>query len=505
MKLRLSFFSALFISCFLQAQTTSDALRYSLDDLYGTARFRALSGAFGALGGDLSAVNINPAGSAVFTTNAAGFSVLNTNKAQDMDYFGGVTATSYNAFRLNQFGGVFVLENPDISSDWTKFSFGVVYDRTADYSNEWFSYGINPDTSVGSFFLNNAQGKRLDQISAFPDETISEAYAAIGNAYGYEYQQAFLGYESYIIDPLDDDPANTAYVLNVAGDSYAQQYLRSERGYNGKLAFNFATQFKDVLQLGLNLNSHFLAYDNVTRTDEQVNGSTSLVNDIQFQENLTTTGSGFSFQLGAIARVTPEFRLGFNFASPTWYYMSDQTSQFVSTLRIEDGESIPITINPFIVNYFPTYRLQTPWSVGASAAYIFGGRALLSFDYNYKDYSSMRYSPSDFFFSEQNSIISSTFKGANSYRFGGEYRFSQLSLRGGYRYEDSPYQDTSFFGDLQGYSFGLGYNFGMVKVDGSFNQAKRDYQHRLYNTGLTDTVILRSVLTDVVISMTFLF
>ena len=34
----------------IKAQDISDALRYSQDEIQGTARFRALSGAFGALG-----------------------------------------------------------------------------------------------------------------------------------------------------------------------------------------------------------------------------------------------------------------------------------------------------------------------------------------------------------------------------------------------------------------------------------------------------------------------
>jgi hypothetical protein len=47
-------------------QNTSDAIRYSTGETEGTARFKSMSGAFGALGGDMSAVSINPAGSAVF-------------------------------------------------------------------------------------------------------------------------------------------------------------------------------------------------------------------------------------------------------------------------------------------------------------------------------------------------------------------------------------------------------------------------------------------------------
>jgi hypothetical protein len=48
--------------------TAQDAVRMSQDNLTGTARFRAMSGAFGALGGDLSAININPAGFRLYLT-----------------------------------------------------------------------------------------------------------------------------------------------------------------------------------------------------------------------------------------------------------------------------------------------------------------------------------------------------------------------------------------------------------------------------------------------------
>ena len=59
-------FIGIFATSLINAQDISDAIRYSQNEVQGTARFRALSGAFGALGGDMSAVNINPASSAVF-------------------------------------------------------------------------------------------------------------------------------------------------------------------------------------------------------------------------------------------------------------------------------------------------------------------------------------------------------------------------------------------------------------------------------------------------------
>ena len=47
----------------------------------GSARFQSMGGAFGALGGDLSAININPAGSAVFIDNQYELSFSNNKKS----------------------------------------------------------------------------------------------------------------------------------------------------------------------------------------------------------------------------------------------------------------------------------------------------------------------------------------------------------------------------------------------------------------------------------------
>jgi hypothetical protein len=72
----------------LHAQDINDALRYAQTDLNGTARFRSMSGAFGALGGDLSSLNINPAGSVVFANSQVGFTVSSFNTANKSNYFG---------------------------------------------------------------------------------------------------------------------------------------------------------------------------------------------------------------------------------------------------------------------------------------------------------------------------------------------------------------------------------------------------------------------------------
>src|SRR5690554_7019553 len=47
----------------------NDAIRIGTPQINGSARFNAMNGAFGALGGDISSLQINPAGSALFNYN----------------------------------------------------------------------------------------------------------------------------------------------------------------------------------------------------------------------------------------------------------------------------------------------------------------------------------------------------------------------------------------------------------------------------------------------------
>ena len=58
MKSKLKFLLVIILTTYsvVNSQNISDALNYSSDSYQGTARFNSMSGAFGALGGDLSAV-----------------------------------------------------------------------------------------------------------------------------------------------------------------------------------------------------------------------------------------------------------------------------------------------------------------------------------------------------------------------------------------------------------------------------------------------------------------
>ncbi|WP_142783508.1 OmpP1/FadL family transporter [Changchengzhania lutea] len=488
----------------IYAQDISDALRYSQDDIHGTARFRALSGAFGALGGDMSAVSINPASSAVFSQSHAAFTLSNIDTENNTQYFDGLGTSNESNFDINQGGAIFVFASKS-NSPWRKISMGFNYERAGNFDDNWFAFGTNTNNqSIDLYFLDYADGLRLDEISAFDDETLGDAYLEIGSAYGFGNQQAFLGFESFIIEPDDiNNDANTTYFSNLADGTFNQDYSYASTGYNGKISFNIASQYQDNLYLGLNLNSHFINFNRSTLLFEDNANAGSIIRDIEFENNLSTTGNGFSFQLGGILKLSNEFRVGLTYDSPTWYSIEEETTQYLATVRDDGGVNATQVINPDVVNIYPSYKLKTPAKVTGSLAYVFG-QGLLSFDYSRKDYSATEFRPtSDAFLADENAKMNDILTTAQTYRLGGEYKHQQFSFRGGYRFEESPYKDGVTIGDLTGYSLGLGYSFGRTKLDVTYDRSSRTFETPLYNVGLTDSAFIDRTNSNITLSLSF--
>ena len=169
-------------------QNISDGLNYSSNSIEGTARFNSMSGAFGALGGDLSAIAVNPAGSAVFNNGHFSLSFGSDKKENHASLLNSSNSFDKKNITLNQIGGIINFENLDNKEKWNKLTLGITYNQSKNNFDEFSIFNISNNNSIDSYFLNNAQGLRLDQISAFENETITEAYVDIGNIYGYAHQ-----------------------------------------------------------------------------------------------------------------------------------------------------------------------------------------------------------------------------------------------------------------------------------------------------------------------------
>ena len=129
---------------------------------------------------------------------------------------------------------------------------------------------------------------------------------------------------------------------------------------------------------------------------------------------------------------------------------------------------------------------------------VFGQDGLISFDYSYQDMSKAELRPtSDPNFSSENQYISNTLGAVNSYRLGGEYRIDEVSLRAGYRFESSPYENGDFVGDLNGFSAGIGYNFGGSRLDLAFSRTEQDVNSYFFDAGIDNAAMINQINTNI--------
>jgi hypothetical protein len=480
---RIITFILLMVCTIASAQTINEVLRYSLEEVQGTARYQAMSGAFGALGGEISALGINPAGSAVFNNGLFSITGSVYDRKNGATFNGTFTQTTRSPLELNQIGGIWVFRNRS-GSPWKKMSLAINYDLVANFDDDFIVRGNSP-VGIDQYFLTYAQGVPLGPLRVGQNEFIEDAYLDIGSSLGFGAQQAFLGFQSGYIDPVDPaDDNNTEYFSNATYDRVNQTYVQSTNGYNGKFTMNFATQYEDFLYMGASLNFHSLLFERVTRMDETGYDPQSDIQSGYFDNFLRTWGGGFSFGLGAIAKLGEVVRVGASYQSPTWYDLNDELSQRVNSDFPDKNQEITF-IDFGIINLYPRYTIATPAKYTGSLALIFGGQGLLSFDYGYQDMSRAELRPSsDPDFNSENIFISQELGGVSTYRLGGEYRISGLSLRGGYRYEQSPYRNNARWSDLEGYSAGLGYAFGPHRLDFAYSRTEQDTSESLFELDL---------------------
>lgn len=487
-------FLILFLLSFsvISSQNIFDALRYSQTEIYGTARFNAMGGAFSALGGDMASIGLNPAASSVFLQNQMSFTPVISDRKNSAWYNGTKTNSNDIDFNVSNAGGVFVWNNYN-ESPWKKFSVGINFNLTNSFEN---SLAINgrSGNSIGTYFRNIAQGIPLNLLQLQGGESISELYRFLGETEGTAAQDAFLGYQGFIIDPVEDIPENSNYVSNTGSGSYNQgQYTYSD-GYMGQYTLNLSTQYGEHLYFGFNLNTHSINYRESSFFTERNSNNNSSIKYVGFENNLYTLGNGFSFQLGTIAKLNDQIRMSFSFDSPTWYTISEETTQYLESTRIVDGSSEYTNVDPRIINIFRSYNFQTPAKLTAGGAYIFGYQGLISFEYSYKDYGTTKFRPSsDPYFSARNNTIQNELKGSSSIKLGGEYRWNQVSFRGGFGFDESP-SKNDLAGDRTTYSFGLGYNAGSYTIDFSYSRSQQDQLETLFpETNTAQVSVARNV------------
>ncbi len=431
------------------------ALLFSENDANGTARFTSMSGAFGALGGDISSININPAGIAVFNNSAFSGSFNSRNTDITSNYYGTSRNNQNQFFNLTQAGAVLVFRSA-YNSEWEKFAIGFNYRMKKDYNN---------------------------------------GFSAVGNS----------GIATFRDFPLDNNTPTIDY--NVAEE---QRFRNNYTGELNEVSVAFSAVHQNKLYVGGGLNFYDLNFrQRATLTEFNNDGNGNTLDAILYQENLTA-GSGVSLNAGFIYKASKNFRFGLSYQTPTWFteIVQDVNYAFDNSNYI-DGDFANGDIDYFTQDeeFFErlgfqinNYRLKTPSKLTASAALIFGKSGLLSVDYSNKNFTNMNLSDADF--SGENQFFQNELRNVYALNIGTEWRFDRFSVRGGYKFEQDPLKTALDSDNLEGYSFGGGYNFGNFKIDFSYSDNNRTAFYNSYpqfpSVNSTELAISNKVFTGTV-------
>lgn len=483
-----------FSSLTLFAQNELDVYKMSRNDLTGTARSTAMGGAFGALGGDISGVAINPAGIGVyrgsefvttlnFRNNDVKTSVPNGYNMKD------------NKFNVNFDNLGFVASMAVDNDQVPRINFGFAYNRLKSFDRKYTMDAGTQPYSLTDYIAAKSYGQSLSDLqnSINSDGSFNQSTNA-------NWLSA-LGYQGYLINYNGIDAKNNTVYSPVNAGENTYPYLDvEEKGGVDRYDFTAGTTIADKLSLGLTLSVTDIDYTMYSGYTEGFLQGTN--NGFNLQNYLNTEGNGFQFNLGLIYKPINEIRIGLAYQSPTWYNMTDHydasldyntSAYFANPKDYTQGSTIYTGLA------YTDYKMRTPDRWTLSLAGVIADKAILSADFELTNYKNMQLSDDNDqqWTNDQKSYISSDFKARGTLRLGAEYRFTpQFSGRIGYMWQQSPLQ-TAFRNQTEGNQLVTGGTIPHFTLDGDANYFTYGLGYRFSKSFYTDVAfVMKSMKSD---------
>lgn len=470
------------------AQSAIDAYRFSQPDLRGTARFMGMGGAFGALGGDLSTLSQNPAGIGVYRSNELGFTLDLDIQNSNSDAMGFKTSDSQTKFYLDNIGGVATLRLG--SSAMPNLNFGFTYNKAVSFNRRYRGNIPQLQTSMSNYIAGIANNEELTVADVQTTETYDPYNPTDGGIQA--PWLAILGYDSYLINP-NGDPDNPQWTGQFGqGTTGSANFDVSEKGsvdeYNIAIGGNIA----NVVYWGMNFDIVNFDYRLDAGYGENLTGAYvynptgNIVQQSDSRWNMRNlyraNGTGFNYQLGVIVKPIQELRFGLAFHTPTWYNLTETYS--AGTNMNYYGENISAATN----DGYPgsqDYNFNSPWKVIASVAGVIGNKFIISADYEWNGYKTMKFKePTNYFdqggywddpwdyysatpmainndpYQYENQDIKDVYRHTDTFRVGAEYRVTpSFSVRAGYSHVSSPVESKAKDGQMTIYTAGTMPNY----------------------------------------------
>ena len=454
------------------AQTAYDAWMFGENNYEGTARSVAMGNAFTALGGDLGAVSINPAGSAV-----AGYSQMaitpsltfSTNTAVGVPYEGSVNPYFQNKMKSNMtrgglpnIGFSFVFDTGRRSGVKT-LTFSFVANQTNSWCEDVYAKGTNSETSFLAAAAADAQAELewMTQNKAPGEADFSTKDYLADNAFDYMNWKDIVGYRSGMFSAINAEGTKLAGATELVyeggshalGGVLAQTYGRSVTGSKYEYILNFGANISDFVYVGLNLGMNTLDYgyahyfkekpynevgdfENIF-TDKNGTEHVTYFNGATYKYNYTAEGTGVFAKLGVIVAPGNGLRIGAAIQTPTATTIEEEWQESAET-KFTDS-SFDGWAKSEIGRY--SYSYSSPLRANFGLAYTLGRVAVLSADYEMAAFGTMKYkfnrhdmSSSDVdYFEALNSEIKETYGTAHHFRVGTEIKPAPAwAIRAGY-------------------------------------------------------------------------
>lgn len=469
-----------------------DAYRFSQPDLKGTARFMSMGGAFGALGGDLSTLSQNPAGIGIYRSNEIGFTVDLDVQNSTAEALGQKSDMNQTKFLLNNIGGVATMRLP--SNAVPNLNFGFTYNKAVSFNRQYGGTIPRIGVSMSNYIAGIANNSELNPSDLASTDNYNP-YSK--NNIGW---LPILGYDGFLINP--DFDGSSTYWTGQWGDSFTDPNTGTtypatsgsayfnvmERGSVDEYNIAIGGNISNVVFWGMNFDIVNFDYrlqslygENLTNAwVENEQGEVKQTDSDWNMQNLyRANGTGFNYQIGLIVKPVQEFRLGLAVHTPTWYNLTETFSADII------ADYYGNRYNPVTNDGIPGVNdmsFRSPWKIIASAAGVIGSKFIISADYEWNSYTSMKFSePSDnYYYSgwdwdyynmagspynndayyDTNQDIKEYYRQTNTLRIGAEYRITpKFSVRAGYSFVSSPVKEKAKEGKETIYTAGTMTNY----------------------------------------------
>lgn len=460
------------------AQNEFDALRYSQIDVLGTARYSGMGGAFGALGGDMSSLSVNPAGIGVFTGTTASASISVLSASTDASYLG--TSSSDSKLNMNVSNAGFVArfkrkKASDKQWAWKAFHLGVSYNRTANFHRRTSIIGVSTNSSIVDGWVGqlNSAGTEYTDIAS---ELVP----------GAEFTNAHLGWGTFLIDTM---PGSTnSYIRNVAPNyGQTQQVREMTKGSMGEVALSFGGNFGNALYVGATVGIPRINYE-LERAYTESDSQDTIADFSSFTKTdyLKATGTGFNFKFGLLYRPVKWLRVGAAIHTPTFFEIDESYTSVLTSNLNNTQYSLSTMQGKF------DYSLTTPFRAIGSLGFVIGKIGLVSADYEYVNYSMAKFRSRNYGFDAENINVKNNLHWAGNIRVGTEWRIKPVSIRAGFAINGDPFTGAYNFNNTR-YSLGLGLRLKRFFTDLTYNLHRSVNSYEVYaddNVPLADALTL---------------